>query len=99
MFSRQPPPQPPARPDKWHWLYGVSADRADELDRYSPAQLQFLYDLSEEERCEYDLALVRYLHGLHDDRWMMTINDMAVYYRALAYEGTLDPVWKRGGER
>ena len=96
MFSRQPP-QPPARPDKWHWLYGVSADRATELEHASPAQLQFLYDLSEEERCEYDLALVEYLVAVCDARWMNKLRDMSSYYQSYAYSGTPDPAYPRYG--
>lgn len=86
-------PQPPARPDTLHWLYGVSADRVRQLACATPHELQFLYTLSEDERCAYDLAIVRYLTDLHDDRWLATLMDMAVYY----HDEAPDPNWKRGG--
>ena len=98
MYQPTPPsPQPPARPDKDHWLYGISADRAWKLDFASPQEKQFLYDASEEERCAYDLALVGYLAGLRDERFFLLLQDMACYYQAYAYEGSPDPNWKRGG--
>lgn len=90
-------PQPPVRPDTLHWLYGVSADRAQQLACATPQELQFLYDLSEESRCEYELALMNYLVDLRDERFLFTLQDMAVYYRTYAYEGSPDPNWKRGG--